>query len=95
MAAVTSKLLEKVDATERRRSSKSDEVSEKLTTLKNLIASPAGSEADVEGGEIAAEELFRETADYILRLRAQVVVLQRLIQLSSNKDGDADVNGVF
>ncbi|XP_010259452.1 PREDICTED: transcription factor UPBEAT1 [Nelumbo nucifera] len=46
-------------------------ISEKLETLKNLI--PARQ------GEMKADRLFKETAEYIVFLRAQVQILQRLI----------------
>ncbi|KAK4767596.1 hypothetical protein SAY86_015346 [Trapa natans] len=67
----------------RRRNSSPDQVSEKLESLRSLI--PAGRDRDRGSEEDAvapaADRLFLETADYILGLRAQVVVLQRLIQL--------------
>ncbi|CAN4079457.1 unnamed protein product [Withania somnifera] len=54
-------------------------VSEKLEALKQLI--PANN------GEIKADQLFKETADYIVLLRTQVFVLQKLVDFyGSNTD---------
>ncbi|XP_041003862.1 uncharacterized protein LOC121249205 [Juglans microcarpa x Juglans regia] len=51
------------------------EISAKLEALKNLI--PVGS----NGAEIIKpDQLFQETAEYILLLRTQVVMLQRLLE---------------
>lgn len=59
-------------------------VSDKLKALKNLI--PANNVETVK-----AEQLFQQTADYIVLLRTQVVVLQELIELygSSEKENAA------
>ncbi|XP_009599632.1 transcription factor UPBEAT1-like [Nicotiana tomentosiformis] len=46
-------------------------ISEKLEALKQLI--PANN------GEIKVDQLFQETADYIVLLRTQVFVLQKLV----------------
>ncbi|KAI6700478.1 hypothetical protein NL676_014802 [Syzygium grande] len=62
-------------------SSSNDVVSEKLEALKNLIPVTRDRGGD---GSVAAEELFQETADYILRLRTQVVILQKLIHISGS-----------
>uniref|UniRef100_A0A5B6ZTC9 BHLH domain-containing protein n=1 Tax=Davidia involucrata TaxID=16924 RepID=A0A5B6ZTC9_DAVIN len=57
-------------------------VSDKLEALKNLI--PAHS------GEIKADQLFQETADYIVLLRTRVLILQRLIDFyGSSEDQNA------
>ncbi|KAG7559251.1 hypothetical protein ISN45_Aa05g008490 [Arabidopsis thaliana x Arabidopsis arenosa] len=53
-------------------------VTEKLLALKSLLPPPA----NVSGGE--TEELFKETADYIVRLRTQVMVLKKLIEIYDN-----------
>lgn len=54
-------------------------VSEKLEALKQLI--PANN------GEIKPDQLFKETADYIVLLRTQVFVLQKLVDFyGSNTD---------
>nr|GME11394.1 transcription factor PAR2-like [Ipomoea batatas] len=58
-----------------------DSVSDKLEALKQLI--PSHDE------EIKGDQLFQETADYIVLLRTQVLVLQKLIDFygSSNNSG--------
>ncbi|GLT66331.1 hypothetical protein SLA2020_387000 [Shorea laevis] len=59
-------------------------VADKLEALKNLIPSPAG--------EISKpDQLFKETADYIVILRKQVLILQKLIEFygSSEKQNSA------
>lgn len=67
----------------RRRRSASSVVSQKLESLRNLI--PAGGKGGREGiAAPATEVLLQETADYILRLRAQVAVLEGLIQLQGS-----------
>ncbi|KAI5665720.1 hypothetical protein M9H77_15573 [Catharanthus roseus] len=67
-------------------------VSDKLEALKNLV--PVHID---EGEDIKADELFRETADYIVLLRTQILVLQKLINFygcpSSNQD-DQNQNAV-
>ncbi|GER49334.1 sterol regulatory element-binding protein 1 [Striga asiatica] len=61
-------------------------VSDKLETLRNLIRSQdAGENPD---------QLFREAADYIVLLKTQVFVLQKLVgfygaQPQENRDGGA------
>ena len=50
----------------------SSKVSDKLEALRSLVP--------VHNGDIQADQLFQETADYIVLLRKQVVILQRLIQ---------------
>ncbi|KAB1211513.1 hypothetical protein CJ030_MR6G013255 [Morella rubra] len=50
------------------------EVSDKLEALKSLIPSHYGE-------IVKPDQLFQETADYIVFLRTQVVILQRLIEL--------------
>ncbi|KAK9272176.1 hypothetical protein L1049_002547 [Liquidambar formosana] len=57
-------------------------VSDKLQALKNLIP------AQHDNGEIKADRLFQETADYILLLRTQVGVLQRLIQFYGSSENN-------
>ncbi|XP_052197123.1 uncharacterized protein LOC127804310 [Diospyros lotus] len=47
-------------------------VSDKLEALKSLI--PAQ-----HGGDIKAEQLFQQTADYIVLLKTQVLILQKLV----------------
>ncbi|WCJ25602.1 hypothetical protein M5689_007473 [Euphorbia peplus] len=53
---------------------KNDNVSLKLEALKNLI--PSNNAETVK-----PEQLFQETADYIVRLRTQVFILQNLIHI--------------
>ncbi|KAL5704181.1 hypothetical protein ACHQM5_022642 [Ranunculus cassubicifolius] len=55
-------------------------VSEKLEALKNLIP--------VKNEEMKADQLFEETADYIVFLKTQVEVLQRLIDLYGSNNGN-------
>ncbi|EEF36304.1 conserved hypothetical protein [Ricinus communis] len=61
----------------------SSKVSHKLEALKNLI--PANN-----GEIVKADQLFQETADYIVLLRTQVFVLQRLIQFYGSSTTEAD-----
>ncbi|KAJ9147537.1 hypothetical protein P3X46_029687 [Hevea brasiliensis] len=73
-----------------RRTSATTKVSDKLEALKNLI--PA------HNGEIVkAEQLLQETADYIVLLKTQVFVLQRLIDLygSTTSTTEGDTNSVL
>ncbi|KAI4346658.1 hypothetical protein L6164_007536 [Bauhinia variegata] len=52
-------------------------LSEKLEALKKLIPT--------QNGEILkADQLFEETADYIVLLRTRVVILQKLIEFYGN-----------
>ncbi|KAH1100012.1 hypothetical protein AAZX31_13G042700 [Glycine max] len=64
--------------------SNNNKVCEKLETLKNLI--PGGEEA------VKPDQLFKETAEYIVLLRTRVVVLQKLIEYYGNKDDTQDEN---
>ena len=64
--------------------SKSKVVSDKLEALKSII--PACTEETVK-----PDQLFQETADYIVLLKTQVVILQRLLQFyGSSTDSDRD-----
>lgn len=56
-------------------------VSDKLEALKSLL--PAHT-----GGDIKADELFEETADYILMLRAQVSILQTMVDFYDDHQTD-------
>ena len=47
-------------------------VSDKLEALRSLVP--------VNNGDVKDDQLFQETADYIVLLRTQVLILQRLIQ---------------
>ncbi|CDY37876.1 BnaC04g31300D [Brassica napus] len=76
-----------------------DKFTEKLQALKSLLPPSETNKTDhnrhVEekpnSGE--TEQLFQETADYIVRLRNQVIVLQKLIEIygsSSSSDQTED-----
>ncbi|CAA0406274.1 hypothetical protein AtNW77_Chr5g0121141 [Arabidopsis thaliana] len=81
-----------------RRTSGGEKFSEKLQALKSLLPPPskmteqsrqdAYVEEDSSVGE--TEQLFQETADYIVRLRTQVVVLQKLIEIYGSSDQKED-----
>ncbi|KAF3582087.1 hypothetical protein DY000_02033533 [Brassica cretica] len=82
-----------------RRSNSGDKFTEKLQALKSLLPPSETNKTDhnrhVEekpnSGE--TEQLFQETADYIVRLRNQVIVLQKLIEIygsSSSSDQTED-----
>lgn len=65
--------------------SSSSSVSGKLAALRNLI--PSENAADTK-----PDQLFRETADYIVLLKTQVLVLQKLVdfygsQSQENREG--------
>ncbi|OIT07799.1 hypothetical protein A4A49_19017 [Nicotiana attenuata] len=60
-------------------------VSEKLEALKQLL--PAGN-----NGEIKVEQLFQETADYIVLLRTQVFILQKLLHFCDDIGQSQDNN---
>ncbi|CAA7055472.1 unnamed protein product [Microthlaspi erraticum] len=79
-----------------------EKFTEKLQALKSLLppstrktektAEQSPQVVDVEekpdNGE--TEQLFQETADYIVRLRNQVVVLQKLIEIYGSSDQTKD-----
>ncbi|KAG7548508.1 hypothetical protein ISN44_As12g036900 [Arabidopsis suecica] len=74
-----------------------DKFSEKLQALKSLLppattTEPSRQDAYVEedSGSGVTEQLFQETADYIVRLRTQVVVLQKLIEIYGSSDQTED-----
>ncbi|RHN50174.1 putative transcription factor bHLH family [Medicago truncatula] len=52
-------------------------LSQKLKALKNLIPSN-------NGDEVKTDELFKETADYIVFLRTRVLILQKLVEIYGN-----------
>ncbi|KAJ4826076.1 hypothetical protein Tsubulata_015170 [Turnera subulata] len=66
-------------------------VSEKLVALKNLIPTHHHHHHH-EGGEVVvkADQLFQETADYIVRLRTQVHILQSLIEFYGSSERDVN-----
>ncbi|KAK4772844.1 hypothetical protein SAY87_027863 [Trapa incisa] len=82
-SALASRLLSRRSRQGKRRNSSPDQVSEKLEWLRSLIPAGRGQDHGSEDEAVApaTDRLFQETADYILRLRAQVIVLHRLIQL--------------
>lgn len=56
-------------------------VSERLEALRNLVPPRTGSAKEKETVS-ATDRLFEETAEYILLLRSQVAVLQRLVAVA-------------
>ncbi|XP_050379975.1 uncharacterized protein LOC126797380 [Argentina anserina] len=63
-------------------------VSAKLETLKNLIPNGKSSSASA----VQADKLFQDTAEYILLLRTQVVVLQKLIEVYGSSGTEKEDN---
>ncbi|XP_010425743.1 PREDICTED: uncharacterized protein LOC104710788 [Camelina sativa] len=61
-----------------------EKVTEKLRALQSLLPAPAklSESENVGGGE--TDQLFQDTADYIVRLRTQVVVMKKLIEIYDN-----------
>ncbi|KAE9612619.1 putative myc-type, basic helix-loop-helix (bHLH) domain-containing protein [Lupinus albus] len=57
-------------------------LSQKLQILKNLIPTHNNEET------VKPDKLFQETADYIVLLRTQVVILQKLIEFYGNNHVD-------
>lgn len=57
-------------------------VSDKLEALKNLIP------AHHEGEMVKPDQLFQQTADYIVLLRTQLVILQKLIEFYGSSESD-------
>ncbi|XP_019057284.1 PREDICTED: uncharacterized protein LOC109116393 [Tarenaya hassleriana] len=64
-------------------------LSEKLRALKRLLPRATADVVVDDGG--ATAELFRETADYIIRLRKQVLALQKLVEIYGSDDDHANV----
>ncbi|KAL6961210.1 hypothetical protein U1Q18_038976 [Sarracenia purpurea var. burkii] len=56
----------------------SSSVSDKLEALRNLI--PA------QDGEVKSDQLFQKTADYIVLLQTQALILQRLLDFYGSND---------
>ncbi|XAR71294.1 hypothetical protein NMG60_11028491 [Bertholletia excelsa] len=67
-------------------SRRSSSFSDKLEALKSLIPS--------HDGEIKAEQLFQETADYIVLLKTQVLILQRLIDFYGSDTQKQNENAI-
>ncbi|KAL6521694.1 hypothetical protein OROGR_018263 [Orobanche gracilis] len=61
-------------------------VTDKLEALKSLVPS--------ENSEINADQLFQETADYIVLLETQVLVLQKLIDFYGSQQPQQNRNSV-
>ncbi|XP_027359474.1 uncharacterized protein LOC113868107 [Abrus precatorius] len=59
-------------------------LSQKLQALKSLIPTH-------NGNTVKPDQLFKETADYIVLLRTRVVVLQKLIEYYGNNTEDDNV----
>ncbi|GMI67441.1 hypothetical protein HRI_000413400 [Hibiscus trionum] len=59
-------------------SKRGEEISDKLEALKSLIPC---------NGAVKVEQLFQETADYIITLKTQAFVLQKLIEFYDHGDG--------
>lgn len=60
---------------------------EKLEALKKLVP--------VNNGELKADELFEETAEYIVLLRTQIFVLQKLLDFYDDASGQSQhINAV-
>lgn len=56
-------------------------VSDKLEALKNLIPPH-------DGEIVKPDQLFQQTADYIVLLRTQVVILQKLVDFYGSTETD-------
>ncbi|QCD92681.1 uncharacterized protein LOC114181664 [Vigna unguiculata] len=65
---------------------KSQKLSQKLEALKNLIPTTNTTEEEA----VKPDQLFKETADYIVLLRTRVVVLQKLIEYYGNDSTQND-----
>lgn len=63
-------------------------VSAKLETLKNLIPNEKSSSTST----VQADKLFQDTADYIVLLRTQVVILQKLIEVYGSSSTEKENN---
>ncbi|MBA0750439.1 hypothetical protein Gogos_001850 [Gossypium gossypioides] len=59
-------------------------ISEKLAALKSLI--PGNNVRNGSNGIVKVEQLFQETADYIIVLKTQAVLLQKLIEFYDHGD---------
>ncbi|KAL4582005.1 hypothetical protein LXL04_006542 [Taraxacum kok-saghyz] len=68
-------------------SSSRSSVYDKLQALKNLI--PA-RELEADAGIGSTDQLFQETADYILLLRTRVTILQKLVEFYSSSESESE-----
>ncbi|RDX72633.1 hypothetical protein CR513_47845, partial [Mucuna pruriens] len=64
---------------------KSNKLSQKLEALKNLIPTHNGQ-------TVKPDQLFKETADYIVLLRTRLLLLQKLIQYYGNNNNNENEN---
>lgn len=64
-------------------------VSEKLEALNNLVPP-----VHIDRGEIKADQLFQETAEYIVLLQNQISVLQKLVDFYGSSAGQAQENQI-
>lgn len=72
---------------------KSNKLSQKLQALKNLIPTHHINNGD---NMVKPDQLFKETADYIVLLRTRVLVLQKLIEYyGNNNNPENDENAVL
>ncbi|CAL9224273.1 unnamed protein product [Arabidopsis halleri] len=74
-----------------------EKFSDKLQALKSLLPPATTTEqtrqdayVEEDSGSGETEQLFQETADYIVRLRTQVMVLQKLIKIYGSSDQTED-----
>lgn len=72
--------------------SNNGKVSAKLEALKNLIPSGQVNNGDDDNKTVKADQLFQETADYIILLRTRVLILQSLIQFYGSATSMEDQN---
>ncbi|XP_047321043.1 uncharacterized protein LOC124925115 [Impatiens glandulifera] len=90
----TSSRRRRTKAEKRKKGSSSDgtcsSVSDKLIALKSLIPTQ-----DQDREIVKAEQLFQETANYIVRLKAQVFVLQRLVDLYGSNQEEDQIDAVL
>ncbi|KAK7365033.1 hypothetical protein VNO80_13797 [Phaseolus coccineus] len=70
---------------------KSQKLSQKLEALKNLIPATTNTEEEA----VKPDQLFKETAEYIVLLRTRVVVLQKLIEFYGNNSTQNDEHALL
>ncbi|XP_014508988.1 uncharacterized protein LOC106768374 [Vigna radiata var. radiata] len=69
----------------------SQKLSQKLEALKNLIPTTNTTEEEA----VKPDQLFKETADYIVLLRTRVVVLQKLIEYYGSNSTQNDEHALL
>ncbi|KAL9424545.1 hypothetical protein AB3S75_031630 [Citrus x aurantiifolia] len=72
--------------------SNNGKVSAKLEALKNLIPRGQVNNGDDDNKTVKADQLFQETADYIILLRTRVLILQSLVQFYGSATSMEDQN---